>query len=935
MFEPQNNLILVDGQDKTMSIDFFNYNTKTKVYSVRYHGNPTFYHYEWHRVKWIKQAKIFEGEKHKVIYKGKLLQNIEYISFFLVNGKKYFHVKFNDGKILPMCGLETVKQCLKDKHSREVFTYLMEIASCNHLGLSKITNDEDQEAEDNLENNNILLNYYNDIKEKGIESILSASIYLNPNKYKNHQYESRQLIFPFGSNNSQMKAVKNAFSNQLSVIQGPPGTGKTQTILNIISNILIAGQNVLVVSNNNSAVENVLEKLAKQDLGFLVATLGKRANQMMFFQEEYQKKEKAYPPKIKDWINSGLSKERLDAAILSISKRLHSIYDMQERLARDEQLLQQVELEYEHYKKELKLDIELNHPSRQINSEELTRLWVFCQEYTSIDHISSANQWIKKIKYFFLKWKMILGYHWDRKFFDKDIHTVIQHIQVLIYEHQIQELKNEILYLHQQLKLNNAKSLQENLQKKSMIRLKLHLYNKYGNRSKPIFHFKDLKNQYNDLINEYPVILSTTFSARNSISAPFIFDYVIMDEASQVSPECGFLALSVAQNAIIVGDSKQLPNVVTQEDKESYQKIWSAYHLPDSYNCCNTSFLDSIISTIPDVPQTILREHYRCHPKIINFCNQEFYDGKLIIMTKDRGEKDVLMAERIRTGRHFSKFGNEHEAKSIVNELLPYCKADSEELGIIAPYNDQVNLIQNLAPEGIAVATVHKFQGREKETIIYSATDDQLNSEFSDNPNIVNVAVSRAKKQFFLAVSGEEITDGYVKDLLNYIEYQNFTIQESKIHSIFDLLYGRYSQERKKFLSEHPHISEYDSENLTFALLEDIIKKEKYSHLGILCHYPLYMLIGDISSLPQKEHDFVMHDTTHLDFLIYDKISHQTVLVVETDGYTYHHEGTKQKERDDIKDHILASYNIPILRLSTRESGERERIVSKLSKVYA
>ena len=80
-------------------------------------------------------------------------------------------------------------------------------------------------------------------------------------------------------------------------------------------------------------------------------------------------------------------------------------------------------------------------------------------------------------------------------------------------------------------------------------------------------------------------------------------------------------------------------------------------------------------------------------------------------------------------------------------------------------------MIQNLAPEGIAVATVHKFQGREKETIIYSATDDQLNSEFSDNPNIVNVAVSRAKKQFFLAVSGEEITDGYVKDLLNYIQF--------------------------------------------------------------------------------------------------------------------------------------------------------------------
>lgn len=50
--------------------------------------------------------------------------------------------------------------------------------------------------------------------------------------------------------------------NQISVIQGPPGTGKTQTILNIIANILMQDKTVQIVSNNNSATENVYDKLS-------------------------------------------------------------------------------------------------------------------------------------------------------------------------------------------------------------------------------------------------------------------------------------------------------------------------------------------------------------------------------------------------------------------------------------------------------------------------------------------------------------------------------------------------------------------------------------------------------------------------------------------------------------------------------------------------
>ena len=91
------------------------------------------------------------------------------------------------------------------------------------------------------------------------------------------------LIYPFGLNESQYQAVERAFSAQVSVIEGPPGTGKTQTILNILANILLRGQTVAVLSNNNAAVANVYEKLEKCGLGYLVAKLGNKDNREAFF----------------------------------------------------------------------------------------------------------------------------------------------------------------------------------------------------------------------------------------------------------------------------------------------------------------------------------------------------------------------------------------------------------------------------------------------------------------------------------------------------------------------------------------------------------------------------------------------------------------------------------------------------------------------------
>ncbi len=122
-----------------------------------------------------------------------------------------------------------------------------------------------------IKNYNVLEDRYKNLSNLNKDSILKFYLKgtLPPsNKQINH------VRFPFGFNQSQKLATERAFKKRLSVIEGPPGTGKTQTILNIIANLIMDGKKVAVVSNNNAAIQNVYDKLNKQNLVFLVAFLG-------------------------------------------------------------------------------------------------------------------------------------------------------------------------------------------------------------------------------------------------------------------------------------------------------------------------------------------------------------------------------------------------------------------------------------------------------------------------------------------------------------------------------------------------------------------------------------------------------------------------------------------------------------------------------------
>lgn len=158
-------------------------------------------------------------------------------------------------------------------------------------------------------------------------------------------------------------------------------------------------------------------------------------------------------------------------------------------------------------------------------------------------------------------------------------------------------------------------------------------------------------------------------------------------------------------------------------------------------------------------------------------------------------------------------------------------------------------------------------------------------------------------------------------------------VEESNIYSVFDLLYKQYEKERLDYFKKHKKISDYDSENIMYHLLNKVL--EDYKDLTFTFRYPINILIKDKTLLTEEERKYASHHNTHIDFLIYNKISKVPLLTVEVDGYKYHKGDNKQKERDILKNNILSKYNIPLIRLTTNGSREESIIRIKLDEIVS
>ena len=254
-----------------------------------------------------------------------------------------------------------------------------------------------------------------------------------------------------------------------------------------------------------------------------------------------------------------------------------------------------------------------------------------------------------------------------------------------------------------------------------------------------------------------------------------MFDYVIIDEASQLGPDAIFL-LYISKNVIIVGDDKQTSPEYVGVNANAMTPHINRYleGIPkkDFYGT-EFSFFDHAKFFCDGV--TVLREHFRCMPEIIEFCNKQFYapDGKGLYPLKQYSEKrlEPLMSFYCESGYtegRYSKLINEPEAAMIaqtIKKLAGDKRYKGKSFGVITLQgNQQANLIENLLLKEIGEKEFHarnivcgksaSFQGDERD-IIFLSLVTALNHKRSalvkpEDERRFNVAISRAKEQIWL-----------------------------------------------------------------------------------------------------------------------------------------------------------------------------------------
>lgn len=905
-------MILVDGEDKTKDIRLFQHDTKNNKMLIGYFKGNKVYPYSCSRVKKLEDPKVIDLNGCAAFAGGMPVFEPQAILDF---GERIWIIGYRGTAetVLPSAFC-LVENSAGTNDAEDILHYLKDI--------SQYTSEKQEE-------NAFLKREMDKLTFVHPESVLGS--YLNRQPIRERTPEMDGIIFPFRFNLSQKRALENALTHSVSVIEGPPGTGKTQTILNIIANLIaVQGKSVGVVSNNNEAVKNVIEKLSKGGYGFLTAMLGKRDNQDEFFAD-------MPVARVEGW-DCEEEKETLIEQLASMNVKLNHLLQADRKRAQLKQELLAWRLEQEHfeiyYDRQAVEEIE-KLPLLKASPDQIIS---FLAETT----LAKERQQSDKILY---KLKLLIKYGiWNQKVLRQHEISVLLGLQKAFYKKQISSLEKEITEYNHQLEgacfedlLNDHQQLSEKFFRKC-------LNESHRDIELPNFSKKNFKVRFQEFIKTFPVILSTTHALRLSIPQNYLLDYVIIDEASQVDLITGVLALSCCRNVIIVGDTKQLPQITNEKIKTKLKT-----EAADSvYDYFAHSILSSVISLYGDqLPREILREHYRCHPRIIEFCNQKYYDGELIPFTELSLSECPLLLYKTAEGNHMrqvtqgNKKGtyNQRELDVIIQEVLdaPELAIEQGNIGIVTPYRKQADEAGRLISGGVQSDTVHKYQGREKDTMIMSTvlsgTRGEYSLDFVDDPQMINVAVSRAIRQFILVTDHDLFykKGKDIGDLIRYIQYSTLdeNVIESQIVSVFDLLYRNYSSKLLWLKAKMKSSAPYKSEEALRVLLEDILSKEEFHRFAYAQQVLLRNLLNDTGLLTPEELRYV-NNRASLDFVVFYKQDKACVLVIEVDGFAFHENKPEQLARDELKDNVLRKYGIRFLRLPTNGSGEDEKIRNAL-----
>jgi very-short-patch-repair endonuclease len=277
---------------------------------------------------------------------------------------------------------------------------------------------------------------------------------------------------------------------------------------------------------------------------------------------------------------------------------------------------------------------------------------------------------------------------------------------------------------------------------------------------------------------------TTSLSAHGSFPlTPRLFNLVVIDEASQCSIPAILPLLYRARAVMIVGDPRQLTHVSRVDERTNRRHLTAAGLGTEWAELGRLDYRHSIFHALDAVAteRVLLDEHYRCHPAIAEAANRLFYEGNLTILTDPNsvGEKPPFRWNPVRgtvsRWHGESSAVNQDEARAVVDVVAELLSDGVTSLGVVTPFRGQAEVIRSLLrraslplalpPEWLSasVGTAHTFQGGERDVIVFSpvvseATPQSVRGFLDKTPNLVNVALTRARQRFIVVGDADACT---------------------------------------------------------------------------------------------------------------------------------------------------------------------------------
>lgn len=573
-------------------------------------------------------------------------------------------------------------------------------------------------------------------------------------------------------NEEQRVAIRRSLGSDTTFVWGPPGTGKTTTLARIVEAHYRAGRSVLLVSNTNIAVDTALEKVAERLKGEPEFHQGAVLRQGPVVKDELRQR---FGPQV-------ILEEVVARLGESLRREREDFQRQVAALEHEEQPLARAVAEHERLEQ---LRRRLAEIDTSLGASRMTAQAREAEAEQQRSRAAALRADLKRARAMGTVRRLFSGLNPERiereiAAADRAGQAARDAARALAEEAKSREAKARELQRESERLAQSVRSypvLVECRKQLEAVREKLR-----PARERIAAIDRELAALKDEVLGRCRILATTVYRTYLGRQKTRSFDVAVIDEASMLMLPLAYYAAGLATHAVIVaGDFRQIPAIVTSDEAAAEQ--WLKRDVFEK-----AGIPEKLRRRSPTPELVPLRTQYRMREPICAVVNRFFYPdhplhtdpsigrvsprfplGDAPLLYVDTSPFHPWTALRLGT---YSRYNLFHAllVRNIVLHLaevgyLPGADRINDAVGAVSPYGAQSKLIQALLEDRLGAraariaATVHRFQGNEKDAMLLDLTDSYgtklgrflaASRIEEDGARLLNVAVSRARQHVVL-----------------------------------------------------------------------------------------------------------------------------------------------------------------------------------------